>query len=208
MANVKLSQITALGGNPASGDYIVSTTSSNTVDSLVTYAEALATMGGIANSWTAAQTYSSDDLRILGSSTGYTQFTTANAGATNYTVTYQAATGTVALLTLADQTVTGGANVTSDNLGTQSSGTLTIDCGKCPLQYLTNNGAFTLAAPSNDGSCMVFVTNGSSAGTITFSGFTVGSNTGDALNTTNTDLFTISIWRINGTSGYRIAAHQ
>jgi hypothetical protein len=52
------------------------------------------------------------------------------------------------------------------------------------------------------------VTNNGSAGAITFSGFTVGSNVGDSLTTTNTEKFSIHIWRINGVSGYRIAAHQ
>jgi hypothetical protein len=107
-----------------------------------------------------------------------------------------------------DQTISGGANVTSYNIGTESSGTYTVDCGKAPLQYLTDGGAFTLAAPANDGSCVVLVTNNSSAGTITFSGFSEGSNTGDSLNTTNTDKFSIFIWEIDGTAGYRVAAHQ
>ena len=115
---------------------------------------------------------------------------------------------TIATLTAANQTLSGGANVTSDNLGTVSSGTTTIDCGARPIQYLTNGGAFTLAAPSNDGSCLIFVTNNGSAGAITFSGFTVGSNTGASLTTTNTSMFTISVWRANGTSGYSIFAHQ
>lgn len=115
---------------------------------------------------------------------------------------------TCATLNTADQTLSGGFNVTSLNLGTVSSGTTTIDCGARPLQYLTDNGAFTLAAPTNDGSCDVLVTNGASAGTITFSGFSVGSNTGDGLDTTNTHKFTLGIWRINGTAGYRVAAHQ
>lgn len=114
----------------------------------------------------------------------------------------------LARLATADQTLSGGANVTAGSLGTVSSGTTTIDCGTVPLQYLTDGGAFTLAAPSNDGSCDVLVTNNGSAGAITFSGFTVGSNTGDALDTTNAHKFTVMIWRINGTSGYRVAAHQ
>lgn len=113
-----------------------------------------------------------------------------------------------ASLTTADQTVSGGANVTSQSLGTISSGTTTIDCGARPLQFLTNNGAFTLAAPSNDGSCIVLVTNGASAGTISFSGFSVGASTGDSYATTNTNKYSLSVWRINGTSGYRWAAHQ
>jgi hypothetical protein len=110
-----------------------------------------------------------------------------------------------AQLAVADQTLSGGANVTSATLTT---GNITVDCGTCPLQFITNGGNFTITAPSNDGSCMILVTNNASAGTITFSGFSVGANTGDALTTTNTSKFTISVWRINGTSGYRIAAHQ
>ena len=55
--------------------------------------------------------------------------------------------------------------------------------------------------------------NGASAGAVTFSGFTVGSNTGGSLTTTSTNLFTVSIWRITipgvgSTAGYTIFAHQ
>lgn len=110
-------------------------------------------------------------------------------------------------LNVEDQTLGGGANVTAKNLGTAST-TVTVDCGARPLQYLVNNGAFTLQAPSNDGSCMVLMTNAASAGVVTFSGFSVGSSTGDSLTTTNGNSFTLSVWRINGISGYRIAAHQ
>jgi hypothetical protein len=117
-------------------------------------------------------------------------------------------TGTAAILTVADQTLSGGANVTAANLGTKSSGTTTIDCGTVPLQYLTNGGAFTLAAPASDGSCILQVTNNGSAGSITFSGFTVGSNTGASLTTTSTNKFMISIARINGSSIYNVMAQQ
>ena len=121
------------------------------------------------------------------------------------TITWPSQATTVAALNIGDQVVTGGANVTSQSLTT---GNVTIDCGSRPLQFITNNGAFTITAPANDGSCLVLVTNGASAGTITFSGFSVGSSTGDALTTTNTQKFTLSIWRVNSISGYRIAAHQ
>lgn len=113
-----------------------------------------------------------------------------------------------ALLNVADQSVTGGANTPSLSLGTFSSGTQTIDCGARFNQNATNGGAFTLAAPANDGACMVLVTNGASAGAIAFSGFTVGGGTGATLDTTNGHKFTISIWRNNGTSGYFVYAHQ
>lgn len=163
---------------------------------------------GTAQTWTAVQTHNNSGIRLLGSSTGYTAFTSANAGASNFTLTLPAVTDTVATLGTASQVMAGGVHLTAYSIGTVSSGTTTIDCGNNPVQYLTNGGAFTLAAPSNDSSCLVMATNNGSAGAITFSGFTVGSSTGDALTTTNTNKFTISIWRINGTSGYRIAAMQ
>lgn len=113
--------------------------------------------------------------------------------------------GTLLSNSVADQTISGGANVTSLS---QSTGNITVDCGARPLQYITNNGAYTITAPSNDGSGVLLVTNGASAGATTFSGFTVGSNTGDALTTTNTNKFMIFIIRINGTSSYTIKALQ
>gem|GEM_PF-3147688 len=135
-------------------------------------------------------------------------FQVSGPSSTAKTYTFPNSSQTMAALDLADQTLSGGANVTAANLGTKSSGTTTVDCGTSPLQYLTNGGAFTLAAPSNDGSCIVQVTNNGSAGTITFSGFSVGSNTGDALTTSNTSSFAISVWRINSKASYRIAAYQ
>ncbi len=113
--------------------------------------------------------------------------------------------GEFGLLGVEGQTLTGGAGVTAKSLST---GNVTIDCGARPLQYITNGGAYTITAPAADGSCMLLVTNNGSAGATTFTGFTVGANIGDALTTTDTQKFTISIWRINGVSGYRIAAHQ
>ncbi len=114
----------------------------------------------------------------------------------------------LARLGTAGQALTGGFHITAASLGTVSSGTLTIDCGTSPLQFYTNGGAHTLAAPAADSNCLVDTINNGSAGAITFSGFTVGTSTGDALTTTNTNGFTLSIWRINGVAGYRVAAHQ
>lgn len=109
----------------------------------------------------------------------------------------------------ADQTISGGARVTSLSDGTKSSGTYTPDPGDRPLIYITNGGAFTLAAPTaGDGSFVLLVTNNGSAGAITFSGFQVGSNVGDALTTTNGDDFAIYITRINSISFYFIQALQ
>lgn len=127
------------------------------------------------------------------------------AGTDSTTMTFPSSSGTISTLNLTGQTITGGVIVTSQSIST---GSYTVDCGTRPLQYISNNGAFTLTAPSNDGSCILLTTNTGSAGAITFSGFSVGSSTGDALTTSNTSKFSIHIWRVNGTSGYRIAAHQ
>ena len=151
---------------------------------------------------------------VIGNFSASTALAVANAVAScsgnNNGVLYTTNTGfscgsNFAYLNVADQTITGGANVTSQS---QSTGSIQIDCGSRPLQFITNGGAFTLTAPANDGSCILLVTNNASAGTITFSGFSVGASTGDALTTTNTNKFSIHIWRINSISGYRIAAHQ
>lgn len=111
----------------------------------------------------------------------------------------------IASLSATGQVVTGGATVTSRSLTT---GSITVDCGQSPLQYIANTGAFTITAPINDGSCIVSVENGAGAGAITFSGFSVGTSTGDALDTTNGDKFSIFVWRIHSISGYRVAAMQ
>ena len=112
---------------------------------------------------------------------------------------------TVALLDLEDQLIAGGARVTSKSLTT---GSITLDPGDRPIQYITNGGAFTITAPANDGSLVLLVTNNGSAGAITFSGFTVGTSVGDALTTTNTSKFVIYIYRANSVAWYSIQALQ
>lgn len=162
---------------------------------------------GTAETWTGAQTFSANDLILKGSTSGTT---TLNAAATagSTVITLPGVTDTVAVLGTVDQVMSGGIHLTAFNIGTQSSGTYTVDCGNNPVQYLTDNGAFTLAAPSNDSSCLILVTMAASAGPITFNGFTVGASTGDPIVTANGDKFTISIWRINSVAGYRVAAMQ
>jgi hypothetical protein len=126
-------------------------------------------------------------------------------GTDGTTMTFPAANANVAALNIADQTVTGGANVTSLSL---ASGSFTVDCGARPLQSISNNATFTITAPANDGSCILLVTNVAGAGSINFTGFSVGANVGDTLTTIVGNKFSIFIWRVAGTSGYRIAAHQ
>lgn len=160
------------------------------------------------NVWTGVQSYNDGTLFLKGSSSGQTELA-ASPNASGK-ISFPAVNDTAAVLNTPDQQVGGGANVTSLNLGTvNSGGTLTIDCGQRPLQYVTNGGAFTLVAPSNDGSCVVQIINSSNAGAVTFSGFTVNANyTGGPLTTTTNNKFMVSITRINGSSIYAVIPQQ
>lgn len=107
---------------------------------------------------------------------------------------------TVALLGTEDQALTGGAAVTSKQLGTAgvvSSGTVTVDVGDRPLQDYTNNGAHSLDVSSAHGVTVLDITNGASAGAITTSAF--AKVTGDAFTTTNGHKFTCTVK--NGPAG-------
>lgn len=130
------------------------------------------------------------------------------AGTDATTMTFPATSSTV-LTTGNNATITKGYYVTPNNIGTVSSGTTTPDAANGNYQYYTNNGAHTLAVPASDCAIDILITNGASAGAITFSGsYTVSSSTGDALTTTNTNKFILSIRRINAVSTYVIKALQ
>lgn len=126
----------------------------------------------------------------------------------------RSAAGTVTVeggqVLLANQTATisKGFTLTPNNIGTVSSGTTTPSASNGNYQYYTNNGAHTLAAPTSDCAIDILVTNGASAGAITFSGFTVGSSTGSTYNTTNTNKFILSVRRINSVATYSWYALQ
>jgi hypothetical protein len=96
-----------------------------------------------------------------------------------------------------DQVITGGASVTIKDLGTPTAAsTVTLDMSKRPIQKITNNAAFILAPDSADGHVLLFVVNGSTAGTITLSGFDYV--LGDPPTNTNGHRFLYSIYRIDG----------
>lgn len=107
----------------------------------------------LAQSWTVAQTFANSTILLLGSSTGATTFTSANAGASNFTITFPATTGTLAELGLAQTwsaTQTFGTNISigNINLGTPTA----LVCTNCtgvpaaavgdPTQ-VTQNAAWT-----------------------------------------------------------------
>jgi len=99
--------------------------------------------------------------------------------------------GPLARLDLGGQQVDGGGfRITSFDIGVVNSGTLTLDPGDRPMQHYTANGAHTLAPGSNIGSFLLDIINGSSAGTITTSGWTKVS--GDTFTTTNAHKFRCS----------------
>lgn len=99
------------------------------------------------------------------------------------------------------QQVVGGFTL-SPYSGGNVSGSTTPDPANGNYQYFTNNGAITLNAPTSDCAIDILITNSGSAGAITFSGYTVNSNTGEPFTTTNGHKFILSIRRINGTSTY------
>lgn len=104
-----------------------------------------------------------------------------------------------------NQTITGGFNATVPAITWTS---FTVNPLTHNLQKATNSGAITITAPASDCVVGIMITNGASAGSITLSGFSVGSNTGDTIDTTNGHSFLLIIARINGVSTYAWKACQ
>ena len=108
----------------------------------------------------------------------------------------------------ADDSLTGGYTTVVVSDGTKSSGTYTPSPSGGNMKYITNNGAFTLAAPTaaGDYTLVVQITNGASAGAVTFSGFTKVS--GSTMTTDNTHKFFVYITKCNGLTLASIQALQ
>ena len=144
---------------------------------------------------------------VDGDGTVYGKTQPANDNSTKFATT--AYVDTSAARVSGSQTLTGGFRFTPYNGGTLTAGqTFTPNAYNGNYQYYINSGAHTFAAPANDCAIDVLVTNSGTAGAITFSGFTVGLNVGDALTAAATNKFLISIRRINATSTYIIKALQ
>ncbi len=139
-----------------------------------------------------------------------TQFVAVEGGNTDYLFSPSQFINGFGLLrsTVADQTLSGGWNVTPH--ANASGASLALDCGQGPLQTFTNNtaGGVTISAPGSDGQTLLQITNGTTPGIVTWSGFTVGPNTGDPLNIVANNKFSVAIWRVNGISSYYIYADQ
>jgi hypothetical protein len=102
--------------------------------------------------------------------------------------------------------ITGGAQITPKDLGTITTGTVTVDPGDRGLHTYTNNGAHTLAAMSGNGATIVQITNGPTAGTITTSGWDVVK--GDAFTTTNGHRFLCMLVKIGSIDWLVVQAGQ
>lgn len=100
-----------------------------------------------ANTFTGAQTVPASGIILTGSSTGKTTFTSANSSASDYTITFPAATATVA--TLSDNTFTGQQTFkeTADTVYTITDGAaFEIDPGNGNIQIVTLGASRTPAA--------------------------------------------------------------
>lgn len=135
-----------------------------------------------ANTWLAEQVFINSDLILLGSSTGQTTFTSANAGATNFTLTFPAANDTLADLAgtqaLTNKTYNG-------NTWTSGTGTLTLGAGKTAT--ISNTLTFT----GTDGSSVAF----GSGGTVLYGNQTItlsGDITGSGATSIATTLATVN----------------
>lgn len=91
-----------------------------------------------------------------------------------------------------------GVTATADVDGTISSGTYTPTPVGGNFKSITNSGAFTLAAPTTSGdyTLVIQITNSSTAGAITLSGF--NRTTGNPFTTTNGHDFFVYITKCNG----------
>jgi hypothetical protein len=111
---------------------------------------------GTATTFTAVQTFTNNDLALLGSSTGYTTIASANSSATNYTATLPANTGTIAELNLAQTwTATQSLSGSSSVLGavitnaaevatvsaTAATGTIALYPSSQSVLYYTSNAS-------------------------------------------------------------------
>jgi hypothetical protein len=104
-------------------------------------------------------------------------------------------------------TITVGYTFTPNSLGNIAA-SFTPNPALGNYQFGTNNGAFTFNVPASDCAMDILITNSATAGAITFTGFTVGANVGDALTTVSGSRFIISVRRINAISTYIVKALQ
>lgn len=87
-------------------------------------------------------------------------------------------------------------------------GNIAVDFSLNPIQYVYNNGAFTITAPSQAGSCILTIINAATPGVVSFTGWTVGANTGDLFDVVPGHKFSLMMWGVTGTYSYNVKALQ
>ena len=104
--------------------------------------------------------------------------------------------------------ITGPVTATADNDGTKSSGTYTPSTTGGNFKRIVNDGAFTLAAPTDSGdyTMILQITNGSTPGAITIANFS--KDGGDTFSTTAGEDFLVYITKVNGFTFCNVAALQ
>ena len=116
--------------------------------------------------------------------------------------------GRPVLTTIGGLTMAGGNRLTTFDAGSFGAGqTFTPNAFNSNYQLYRNMGAHTFAAPTADCAVDVMIYN-QAPGTITFSGYQVGPNTGDLLTNTAGHWFIISVRRMWNISTYVVKALQ
>ena len=178
------------GGTNASlfasaGAVAYSTASALALSGVGTSGQVLTSAGTSAPTWTAQSSLS------VGTATNATQL--GGVAAASY------------LKTTAGVTISAGFNVTAYSI---PSAPITPDPLLGNYQYYTSTSAPTINAPTTDCAIDILFTNGASAGTPAFVGYTVGSVVGSPYATTLNYRFILSIRRIASVSTYSWYALQ
>ena len=149
-----------------------------------------------AQTWTAVQTFTNSDIKLLGSSTGATTFTSANSSATNYTITIPAVTDTLATLagsetftnkTLTNPTITAYLETAPTLTNSSTAVTLSLSSGTVLSYTLTGNCTFTMPTATSGTSFIVkLVQDGTGSRTATFTGVKWPAGTAPTITTTAT----------------------
>ena len=151
-------------------------------------------------------TTSTGTLTITNGKTLSISNTLTLAGTDSTTMTFPSTSSTV-ITTGNTATITKGYSVTPYSQSWASN--FTVDPSQGNYQYATNDAARTITAPASDCAVDILITNhASTAGSITFSGFTVGSSTGSTYATTGNNKYLLSIRRINSVATYSWYALQ
>lgn len=118
----------------------------------VTYANATTVGGTITYSGT--QNFAASGITLKGSSTGVTTFASANAGATNYTITFPASTGTVLTTATAVTVAQGGTGATTLTGVLKGNGTSAFTAAVAGTDYVSPSSTETLTNKTLSGAVL------------------------------------------------------